>query len=96
LHLAIDEAPVKARVVLFANNAYRLDGTRERLDEGALHLYVAHGLLRLSWDERVATRFSVAGVREVAIDGEAVHVESPFEVSIEPRALTVLVPGEPD
>jgi diacylglycerol kinase family enzyme len=96
LHVTIDDAPIRARVVLFANNAYRLDGVRERLDEGALHLYVAHGLLRRSWDERVGARFSVSCAREIAIDGEAVHVESPFEVSIEPRALTVLVPSEGD
>jgi diacylglycerol kinase family enzyme len=96
LHLTIDDAPVRARVVLFANNAYRLNGVRERLDSGSLHLYVAHGLLRPSWEERVAMRFTVAGARKIAIDGEAVHVDSPFEVSIEPRALTVLVPGEGD
>jgi diacylglycerol kinase family enzyme len=95
-HVTIDDAPVRARVVLFANNAYRLDGSRERLDEGALHLYVAHGLLRRSWDERVGDRFTVAGVSEVAIDGEAVHVESPLEIALEPRALTVLVPPQGD
>lgn len=96
LRLTIDDAPVRARVVLFANNAYRVDGVRERIDAGELHMYVAHGLLRPKWDERVGTRFVVGGVREVAIDGEAEHVESPLEISIQPRALTVLVPREPD
>jgi diacylglycerol kinase family enzyme len=96
VHVTIDDAPVRARVVLFANNAYRLDGCRDRLDEGVLHLYVAHGLLRRSWDERVGERFSVAGVSEIAIDGEAVHVESPLEISLAPRALTVLVPPDGD
>ena len=86
LQLTIDEAPLRARLVLFANNAYRIDGVRERLDAGELHMYVAHGLLRLSWDERVGTRFVVGGVREVAIDGEAEHVESPLEIVIQPRA----------
>ena len=96
LRLTVDEAPVRARVVLFANNAYRVDGVRERLDEGVLHMYVAHGLLRPSWDERVASRFVVGGVCEAAIDGEAEHVESPLEIAVEPGALTVLVPRERD
>ena len=96
LHVTIDDAPVRARVVLVANNAYRLDGKRDRLDEGALHCYVAHGLLRRSWDERVGTRFSISCTPEIAIDGEAVHVESPIELAIEPRGLTVLVPPERD
>ncbi|HEV2591057.1 MAG TPA: diacylglycerol kinase family protein, partial [Gaiellaceae bacterium] len=82
--VVIDGAPVVARVVLFANNAYRLDGTREQLDSGELHLYVAHGLLKRSWNERVGLRFAVDGVREVAIDGEAEHVEPPFEVRLDP------------
>lgn len=93
-HVAIDGAPLAARVVLFANNAYRLDGSRERLDEGALHLYVAHGLLHRSWDERVGSSFTIEGCREVAIDGEAVHVETPLRIGIEPGALTVLVPPQ--
>lgn len=94
LRLTIDGAPVDARIALFANNAYRIDGVRERLDEGRLHLYVAHGLLRRVWEERVGTRFVVGGMREVAIDGEAVHVESLIEIAIDPGALTVLVPRE--
>jgi len=94
LRLTIDDAPVRARVVLFANNAYRIDGVRERLDEGVLHLYVAHGVLRRLWDERVGERFVVGGVRKVAIDGEALELEPPFEVAIEPSALRVLVPRE--
>jgi diacylglycerol kinase family enzyme len=94
LRLTIDDAPVRARVVLFANNAYRVDGVRERLDEGVLHLYVAHGLFRRLWDERVGERFAVGGVRRVAVDGEALEVEPPFEVAIEPGALRVLVPRE--
>ena len=45
----IDGEPVKARIVLVANNAYELSlfsiGEREQLDEGRLHLYAAKGWL---------------------------------------------------
>jgi len=91
-HLLLDGAPLKARVVLFANNAYSATGVRERLDEGLLHLYVAHGLLHTTWQERTGTRFVVDGPQQVAIDGEAVRVELPLEISVEPRALRVLLP----
>jgi diacylglycerol kinase family enzyme len=101
--LRIDGAPVDARVALFANNAYSFDmlsiGGRERLDEGRLHLYVAHGLLRTAWEERVGERFVVEGTGaqlEVAIDGEALRVDAPLEISIAPRALRVRVPRVPD
>ena len=94
--VTIDGEALEARVVLFANNAYRLDGSRERLDAGELHLYVAHGLLHRSWNERVGTSFTIDGCREVAIDGEAEHVETPLEISLSPGALTVLVPRERD
>jgi diacylglycerol kinase family enzyme len=90
--LLLDGAPVRGRVVLFANNAYAVDGTRERLDEGLLHLYVAHGLLHTSWEERTGTSFAVDGPQRVAIDGEPVRVGSPLEVSLEPQALRVLLP----
>ena len=43
LHLTVDEEPVTARILLVANNAYRLGSLtpaeRERLDDGQLHLY---------------------------------------------------------
>ena len=46
---SVDGEPVRARVLLVANNAYELSlfsiGERERLDEGRLHLYTARGLL---------------------------------------------------
>jgi diacylglycerol kinase family enzyme len=103
LRLTIDGAPVTGRIVLVANNAYRLDvlsiGERERLDEGRLYLYVAHGVLRTTWDERPADRLTIeAPTRRVraAIDGEAVALDSPLEVAIEPRALRVLVPAGPE
>jgi hypothetical protein len=72
-------------------------GERERLDEGLLHLYVAHGLLRTSWEERAGTRFTVdcgAPRLEVAIDGEHAHVAAPLELSLEHCALRVLLPPE--
>jgi diacylglycerol kinase family enzyme len=100
--LLIDGAPVDARVALFANNAYRLDvlaiGERENLEEGLLHLYIAHGLLHTSWQERTGKRFTLAGtgaVLEVAIDGEPVRLRAPVELRLEPRALRVLLPPRP-
>jgi diacylglycerol kinase family enzyme len=47
LGVSIDGRRVHARVVVVSNNRYELDlfsvGERERLDEGSLHCYVAHG-----------------------------------------------------
>jgi diacylglycerol kinase family enzyme len=97
--LLVDGEPVRARVVLVANNAYRLDllsvGEREELDEGRLHLYVATGILRAHWSERSAERFEVSTRRaslRAAIDGEPARLQTPIEFTIEPRALRVLVP----
>lgn len=92
--VTLDGAPVTAPVILVANNAYRLDGKRERLDEGLLHLYVAHGLLRVRWDERTAERVTLGGPAHlpVAIDGEAVELELPVELRVAPGALRLLVP----
>ena len=85
--------------MLVSNNAYKLDllsiGERERLDEGRLHLYVAHGIFRAHWDERSGERFTVDARRaslRAAIDGEPARLETPLEFGIEPRALRVLVP----
>jgi diacylglycerol kinase family enzyme len=94
----LDGEPVAARVVLVANNAYELDvfdlGARERLDEGRLHAYVAEGWLPRNWEERAAERFTIerAGRLHAAVDGEPVELQSPVELSIEPRALRILVP----
>lgn len=94
----VDGAPVTAPVVLVANNGYRLElrslGARERLDEGLLHLYVAHGILRMSWDERTTERVTLGGPPRLrgAIDGEPVELETPVELRIAPRALRLLVP----
>jgi diacylglycerol kinase family enzyme len=98
----IDGEPVKARIVLVANNAYELSlfsiGERERLDGGRLHLYAAKGWLPSAWDERRGERFMIdAPVRrlQAAVDGEPTELETPLELSIEPRALRVLVPRAP-
>ena len=99
--LTVDGTPLRARVVLVANNAYALDllsiGAREHLDEGSLHLYAASGVVRSRWTERRGTRFRVnfaSGAVVAAIDGEPARLETPLEFRIEPRALRVLVPPD--
>jgi diacylglycerol kinase family enzyme len=95
---SLDGEPVAARVVLVANNAYDVHvfdvGARDRIDEGRLHAYIAKGWLPRTWDERVAERFTIerAGGLHAAVDGEPVELDSPVELSIEPRALRILVP----
>ena len=46
-HFVVDGQPLRASVVLVANNEYRLDlfsiGERDRVDEGTLAIYAAHG-----------------------------------------------------
>jgi diacylglycerol kinase family enzyme len=98
-HLVLDGKRLEARVILIANNAYRLDildlGARERLDEGLLHAYVAHGILRHTWEERSAPVFELDCARhrlEAALDGEPFVVEGPLRCSVEPRALRLLLP----
>jgi hypothetical protein len=94
----VDGEQLAARIVLVANNAYEVDlfelGARDRLDEGKLHAYVAKEWLPRTWDERVAVRFTVerAGGLPAAVDGEPVELDSPVELSIEPRGLRILVP----
>jgi diacylglycerol kinase family enzyme len=98
----IDGTPVRARLVLVANNDYSLDllslGERERIDEGRLHLYVPHGFRRITWDERSCTELEIDSqlVRlRAAIDGEPVAVEPPLRFRVEPLALRVLLPRAP-
>ena len=98
----LDGEPVRARIVLVANNAYELDlfsiGERARLDEGRLHVYTAHGWLPNAWEERVGDRFRIDAPNsslQAAIDGEPAVLETPLELSIEPGALRVLVPPAP-
>jgi diacylglycerol kinase family enzyme len=96
--IAIDGKPVRARVVLVANNSYSLEvfslGEREGLDEGCLHLYALAGPLRSAWEERKGRRFVVgaSGPLGAAVDGEPDELETPIEFRVEPRALRVLVP----
>jgi len=99
LGVSVDGRNVHARVVVVSNNRYSLDvfsvGERERLDEGALHLYVAHGWLPRTWEERPGTEFTVdarAGWLRAAIDGEPEQLETPLRFEIEPAALRVLLP----
>jgi diacylglycerol kinase family enzyme len=101
LGITIDGRPVEARVALVANNAYKLDlfsiGERERLDEGLLHLHVAHGWLPTSWDDKTGERFTIdaEGGRlrlDAAVDGEPEELETPLRFEISPRALRVLLP----
>ena len=99
LGLRIDGEPISARIVLVANNAYKLDlfslGERERLDEGLLHLYSAEGLLPGNWEERTGDRFEIdsgAGWLRAAVDGEPERLDTPIEFTNEPQALRVLVP----
>lgn len=99
LGLKVDGRDVETHVALVANNDYALDlfslGERERLDEGQLHLYLAHGWLPGTWEERACDRVAIDSRRgrlEAAIDGEPAELETPLEFSIEPRALRVLLP----
>jgi len=93
----VDGEIVSVRVVLVANNAYELHlfdlGARDRLDEGKLHAYLAADWLPRTWDERVAESFTIErpGGLRAAIDGEPVELDSPLELSVEPRALRVIL-----
>jgi diacylglycerol kinase family enzyme len=99
LGITVDGMPVETHVALVANNDYQLDlfslGERERLDEGRLYLYVAHGVLRSSWEERAGERFvvdSAPGHLHAARDGEPAELDTPLEFTLEPQALRVLLP----
>jgi diacylglycerol kinase family enzyme len=99
----IDGEQMRARLVLVANNAYSLDllslGERERIDAGLLHLYIPHGLRRITWDERSCTELEIGSPLprlRAAVDGEPAELETPLRFRIEPRALRVLVPRAPD
>jgi diacylglycerol kinase family enzyme len=99
---SVDGEPLRARVLLAANNAYDLSlfsiGERDRLDGGRLHLYAANGLLPRAWEERSGERFRIDAPTErlrAAVDGEPVVLETPLELALEPRALRVLAPRAP-
>jgi len=91
LRLDVDGKAVKARVVLVANNAYKLNlfdlGAHETLTEGRLHLYSAGGLLPNAWEEQSAETFELEGpgVLRSAIDGEPLTLETPLPCRLEPR-----------
>jgi diacylglycerol kinase family enzyme len=97
--LLLEGVPLQARVVLVANNAYRLElfdvGERPSLTEGKLYLYTARGVLPTAWEERAVERLTLDspdGRVAAAVDGEAAELEPPLELRIEPRALRVLLP----
>jgi diacylglycerol kinase family enzyme len=99
--IVLDGNPVRARILLVANNAYELDvlsvGERARLDEGKLHAYLAQDWWPRTWDERVGEAFRVGppqGQLRAAVDGEPVVLESPVELRVEPAALRVRIPPD--
>jgi diacylglycerol kinase family enzyme len=99
----IDGEHVRARLVLVANNHYSLDlfslGERERLDDGKLHLYIPHGLRRITWEERSCTELEIGSPLprlRAAVDGEPFELDAPLAFRIEPGALRVLVPRSPE
>jgi len=101
LGVTVDGERAHARVVVVSNNEYQLHvlsiGQRERIDEGALHLYMAHGLLPHNWEARSGREFTIEARRghlRAAIDGEADVLETPLRFGIEPRALRLLLPPE--
>jgi diacylglycerol kinase family enzyme len=99
----IDGEPVRARLVLVANNDYSLDllslGKRERIDEELLYLYIPHGFRRINWEERSCTELEIGSplprVR-AAIDGEPEELDTPLRFRIEPGALRLLLPRAPE
>ena len=100
LGIAVDGRNVHARVIVVSNNRYELDSSRSasatRLDEGVLHLYLAHGWLPSTWEEQprrdVHRRRPGGSSCEAAIDGEPEQLETPLRFEIEPAALRVLLP----
>ena len=99
----IDCREVRAPLVLVANNAYKLDllslGTRERLDDGRLYVYVPHGFRRITWEERSCTEVEIGAPLprvKAAIDGEPVELDVPVRLRLDPLALRVLVPPAAD
>lgn len=96
----VDGRPVRASVLLVANNRYVLDlsslGERERLDEGVLSIYAARGLRRLEWTERQAERVRIESPKDrlrAAVDGEPVLLRPPLELRIDAGALRLLAPA---
>jgi diacylglycerol kinase family enzyme len=97
--VTVDGKRAHARVLVVSNNHYDLDlfaiGERDRLDEGLLYVYVAHGWLPSAWEEQGGRRFLVdaqSSALEAAVDGEPTSLETPIRFEIEPAALRVLLP----
>src|SRR4051794_5812393 len=95
LGITIDGRPDDTRLLLVANNRYELElptlGARDRLDQGALYLYVLGGPPA----GKAGRQFEIdakAGRLEAAIAGDPEILETPVEFRIEPQALRVLVP----
>jgi diacylglycerol kinase family enzyme len=98
----VDGRPIRASVVLVANNEYvdalTARGAREQLDGGSLALYAARGIRRLHWTERTAPRFRIESGHPMhaAVDGEPALLASPLELRVDAGALRLLVPPDPD
>jgi diacylglycerol kinase family enzyme len=60
-------------------------------------LYTVGALMPRAWDERSAAAFTIDALErlQAAVDGEPAELESPLRLSIEPRALRVLLPRAP-
>ena len=93
----LDGEPVRARVVLVANNAYELEpllvGERERLDEGRLHLYSGRGWLRATGASEARRAFAIDARRDGSRRRSTASrrtLETPVELAIEPRRATRL------
>ena len=97
----VDGQPVRASILLVANNVYRVDlfsiGERDRIDEGTLAIYAARGLRRLRWTERKATEVRIETRRSpmrAAVDGEPAALESPSSYESSLAALRLRLPEE--
>ena len=103
LELAGSQPELVRKLVLVANNAYTFDvlslGERERLDDGRLHLYIPHGVRRITWEERSCTELEIGAPQprlRAAVDGEPEELETPIRFRIEPLGLRLLVPRAPE
>jgi diacylglycerol kinase family enzyme len=101
LGVTVDGEPAHVRVLVVSNNAYELNvlsiGQRQRIDEGRVHLYLAHGWLPGSWEEKSGTEFVVearTGHLRAAVDGEPEVLETPLTFRIQPGALRLLLPED--
>jgi len=101
-HLTIDGHDYRGRIVMASNNYYELNlfalGRRARLDEGKLHLYIAEGLLPLTWETFSGARVEIGSRAKrlrAAFDGEPAELHPSLEIRIDAGALRVLIPAKP-